>query len=122
MNTKMTLGAYTFAHNPHSMSDNFEPALIASAVKTWEGVAYFSWPATIVGKKITLNWDLMTTAQFEALQALWVADEPTALVPNGGGGNSFNVMIMNLTGLYFLTLDTGGSFRKNVALEIVILS
>jgi hypothetical protein len=120
MNTKMTLGAYTFAHNPHSMSDNFDPTAISSAVKTWEGVAYFSWPATIVGKRITLNWDLMTTAQFEALQALWVADIPQTLIPNGS--TSFSVMIMNLTGLYFLTLDTGGSFRKNVELEIVILS
>jgi hypothetical protein len=120
MSVKMILGGYTFTHNPNSMDKSLEPELITSAMDTWESVAYFSWPATNVGKRVTLIWGLMTVEQYTALQAKWVADTPHTFQPNAV--LNYSVMIMNLQGQYFLNLDTAKSFRKDVKLELLFLT
>jgi hypothetical protein len=102
------------------MEGTLEPTVLSNAITLWEGVAYFSWPATIVGKRIKLNWELMPVEQYNSFQTMWEADASLVFTPNGG--SAFNVMIMNLTSTYFLNLNSANSFRKSVILDLLILS
>jgi hypothetical protein len=120
MSAKMILGGYTFNLNPHRMSNTLDPEVISNSELTWEGVHYFSWPATVVGKRVKLIWDLMTVEQYIALQALWVAD--LSIVYNPDNGSTYNVMIMGLKGVYFLNTDNTNALRKDCELELLILS
>jgi hypothetical protein len=120
MSARMILGGYTFANNPHRMSSTLDPEVMSASVKTWDSVAYFSWPATVVGKRVSLIWDYMTVEQYIALQALWVAD--ISIVYNPDNGLTYNVMIMGLKGVYFLNTDNSNAFRKDCQLELLILS
>jgi len=119
MTTYMILGAYTFAKNP---SDATLPnqQRVAHEAETLGGVQFFSWGATIAGKKITLKWDFMLTTQFNSLQTLLEADAGVTFEP--GDGETYNVQMLRLNGAYFLDNEAAAELRKQVTLELVIIS
>jgi len=76
----MKLGTYTFIWLP----DNFtEPKSdkFYSKVRTYSSMAYFSWGADIVGKEISLTWDLMKEKDFQNIQSLVEDDEQKIWYP-----------------------------------------
>lgn len=90
-----------------------------SAIKqTYSSVAYFSWPATIIGKVIELNWNLLPVADFAALDALYVADAPVVFDPLESNGYTYNVELIALDGKYLLQRQS----RADVVLKLLILS
>jgi hypothetical protein len=119
---KMILGGYTFAHNPHSMSDIFQEDIPNNVLITYSSYAYFSWPKTIVGKIVTLNWDYMTSSQYDSLYTKYAADAIIEFNPRQDITFKFNVIIKSLQGVYFLDVAASSSFRKDVKMELLIVS
>lgn len=95
------------------------PQKSISAIQTYGGVQVFSWGMLLPGVRVTLNWDLMSTAEFNALDALY-AQEGTVLWDSGIQSKKYNVNILNFDG----KLIDGGDceYRKNVEMEVVIIS
>jgi hypothetical protein len=62
----------------------------------------------------------MTVEQYIALQALWVAD--LSIVLNPDNGLTYNVIIMDLRGVYFLNTANSNALRKDCELELLFLS
>lgn len=116
----MILGGYTFPQNPASVSTLMTEERITAAVKTYGGVAFFSWGSTMIGKTISLHWGYMTMTQYAALRTLLLADASVLFTPQDGSGKGYQVEIIGLTGTYFLKLDQ--EFRQQVVLDLLILS
>lgn len=90
-----------------------------NAVKqTYSSVAYFSWPATIIGKTIELNWNLLPAADFIALDGIYSADLPVVFDPLESNGYTYNVQIIALDGKYLLQRQ----HRADVVAKLLILS
>jgi hypothetical protein len=121
MSIKMILGGYTFTHNPHRMSDLLKAEVPNSLLVTYDSYAYFSWPATIVGKLVTLNWDLMSVEQYDALYTKYIADAIILFSPRQDA-LQFNVIIKSLKGVYFLNMADNSTYRKDVSMELIITS
>jgi hypothetical protein len=119
MTTYMVLDSYTFTKNPSEATLPNKHRL-GHEVETIGGIEFFSWGATIVGKKITLKWDYMLTAQFNSLQTILDGDAEVTFQP--GDGNTFNVQVLRLNGAYFLDNESGAELRKSVTLEMIIIS
>jgi|LGOV01.1.fsa_nt_gb hypothetical protein len=119
----MSLGGTTFASNPSKINPVIGPERKVAKVATYSSVAFFSWGASIVGRVITLSWELMPTAQYAALQTLYAADAAVVWDPQDGSGKTYNVEILDLTGDYFVMLaDAADNHRQNVTLPLLILS
>lgn len=117
---KMVLGSYTFEDQPTAVSDLNTPERKTAFVETYSAGAFFSWGATIVGKELELSWTQTSTAQYAAMQALYVADAAVVWNPQDGSGTTYNVEITGLHGEYWLFLD--GNYRQNVTLSLLVLS
>jgi diphthamide synthase (EF-2-diphthine--ammonia ligase) len=89
--------------------------------KTYSNVAYFSWAPTIVGKLLMLKWNLMSTVQFDAIDAIFQADSQVVFDPTyeTGEGETYNVEIPGFDGAYVVAAM---EYRKNVELKILIMS
>lgn len=122
MATKMILGSYTFALNPSSFTEIYEPTKTTAVVETYDSVAYFSWGTKIIGKILQFNWDYMTAEQYESMRAIYEADAQVVFDPAGITGLKFNVHVTKLTGKYYLGLAATNTFRKDVQMELVIMS
>lgn len=122
MATKMILGSYTFALNPSSFSGIYEPNKLTAIVQTYSSVGYFNWGTKIIGKVIKLEWDYMSAEQYESLRAMYEADAQVVFDPAGITGLKFNVHVMELTGKYYLGLAATGTYRKDVTMELVVMS
>ncbi len=116
----MQLGAYTIAEIPGNMG-LIRPDRITATVPTYESAAFFSWGAQIAGKMISLNWNAMTTTQFDALDALYQADAPLVFDATDidGVDKTYNVEIVSLLGEY---LPGVAELRINCVMELLILS
>jgi hypothetical protein len=117
----MILDSYTFPKQPGEMT-MIEKEKMASSLLTYTSVAYFSWGASIIGKMIKLRWGGMTTAQFNTLQTKFEADAEVVFDPQDGGGVTYNVEIMGLTGKYHLSLLDSAAFRTDVEMTLLIIS
>lgn len=119
MTTYMVLDTYTFAKNP---SDATLPnkKRVAHEAETIGGVQFYSWGAKIAGKKLTLKWKYMLVTQFNSIQTILENDTQCTFQP--GDGNTYNVQVLRLNGAYFLDNSTQAELRKNVTLELVIIS
>ena len=117
----MTLGGYTFDANPYNM-----PVMgtinTSSHAKTYTSVQRFDWGAHTAGRLISLEWELMTAAQYAALHALWVAGASVVFNPDITAGTTYNVFIENLTGEYWQRQDDTDAYRQNVRLELLLVS
>lgn len=120
---KMILGGVTFTYNPIISFPILRPKKDTSVLKTLESVAYFSWPATIIGEIIPFDWEWMPSEQFDSLDALYVADNEITFDPTGGGGGpTYQVILKGLEGVYWLDIDTLQSIRRDVVMELLIIS
>jgi len=115
----MILDGYTFTLNPESCEMPIKEKR-ASSIKTLEGAAYFSWGAILAGTIIKLKWKFMSIAMFAQLETK--NENDAQVVFNPGSGTSYNVEIQNLKGAWFLDQTVGAQFRKDVELELVIMS
>ena len=91
----MILGAYTFVYNPGQMSAIKSEKSTAKVV-TYSSIGFFTWGATIVGKEITLEWNILEVEQVDNLKTLYVADVPVVWDPQDGYGKTYNVEIYSL--------------------------
>jgi hypothetical protein len=117
----MKLGTYTFDWLPSKMPP-MVPEKRSAAVKTFSGVAYFSWGASIVGKEVQLEWDLMREAQFDSLQALFEADLPVLWDLDVAGHINYMVEITGLDGELLEVVNYDQPFREKVKLALLVLS
>jgi hypothetical protein len=117
----MILGGYTFEANPYNMPV-LDSVYVSAHVQTYAGCARFAWGEFTAGQLITLEWDLMTAAQWDTLQALWVAGEQVVFDPDLETPHTFNVFIENLTGTYWESQGTTGAFRSSVKLDLLVMS
>jgi hypothetical protein len=76
----MKLGTYTLEWTPDNWTLPKEDRQI-DFVKTYSSVAVFSWGATLIGKKLELEWDWMTRKMFEDLAILEAADTALTFDP-----------------------------------------
>ena len=118
-NPKMILDGYTFAKNPNRTQGMFEEDKPTSYVVTYSSVDFFAWNATIVGKKVTLLWDYMPTAQYDTLHTKWLTGSQVEIDPVQDTAFKFYVHILNLQGTYFLDIE--GAYRKDASLELLIM-
>lgn len=118
----ISIGTVTLDHNPTRMTLVRQEKSCAQ-VQTYEGVAFFSWGASIVGKGIELEFSYVDSAIFDDLDDLYKADAAVVFNPQDGSSKSYNVEITRLDGEYHRTLDfTSGHLRKNVRITLLILS
>lgn len=90
-----------------------------SATKpTYGGVAYFAWPATIVGKVIELTWNMLNASDFATFDGFYSADTTVVFDPDNGSGTTYNAKITELDGTYYLQYQ----YRTDVKLKLLILS
>lgn len=69
----MKLGSYTFEWMPDKWTLP-KAGRLMDVVKTFTSVVAYSWGVTILGKKITLEWDWMSKTMFEELRKLEESD------------------------------------------------
>lgn len=115
----IVVGSFTPSNNPSNMPI-VRPEKGAAVEKTYTGVGYFSWPATVVGKTLDLTWDFMLVSEFNSLDALYVADNVVVYNPNDGSGKTYNVNLLSLDAEYFLGVDD--NLYKNIKLQLLIMS
>lgn len=116
------IGTVTCKNNPREMT-LIRPDKPSAVKQTYSGVAYFSWPATIVGKELELTWDHMAGDDFAAIDAIFVADEPFTFNPNDGKGKQFTVNMLSLDGKYLIGLDdSANSTREEVRMTLLVMS
>ena len=119
MTTYMVLDSYTFPKNP-SDATLLNKKRVANEAETIGGVQFYSWGATIAGKKVILSWGYMLTTQFDAIQTILENDTEVEFEP--GDGETYNVQIKRFNGKYFLDNSSGAELRKSVKLELIIMS
>lgn len=118
----IVIGSVTLSRNPREMT-LVKPEKASAHKQTYSGVAYFGWPATIVGKVIDLSWDIMNADEFTLLDIIYAADVPVVFNPQDGLGKTYNVNMLTLDGKYLLGLDNAAtSFREDVKMQLLIMS
>lgn len=123
MSTSMMLSTAVF-RQPSAMT-MVRPDKKCASLETYSSVAYFSWGSTIVGKVIDLSWNLLPSAQFNSLDAVYRADEVVAWDPSiPGSTDQYNVNILSLGGEYFISQESTSpeSCRQNVSMQLLIMS
>jgi hypothetical protein len=101
------------------------PEKKCSYLETYSSVSYFSFGATIVGKAIDLSWNLLPSAQFNSLDAVYQADTVVAWDPSIPGSTvRYNVNVMSLNGEYFISQESTSqeSYRQNISMQLLIMS
>ena len=121
---KMILGGVTFTENPKINFPVIKPKKVNAVVDTYDGVAYFGWTPRIIGTIIPLEWDWMSAAQFDSLNTLYQSDGVVVFDPSGGiaEATTYNVIVKELDGVYWLNLDTNEAYREKVKMELLIMS
>lgn len=115
----MSLGTYTFTHNPSSMT-LMKPHRVINPVETLGGVEFFSFGVFYAGQKVTVKWNYCPVAMWTQLETLESDDVYKDFTP--GDGHVYNVQILSLNGEYLRDTDTGQTWRKNVELVLMIES
>ena len=116
----MKLDDYTFLELPQGMTI-IKAEREYAAVKTYEGVAFFSWGADIVGKTLHLTWNAMSTVQFDLLDEIYQGDvevefDATDITEEA---TVYNVQVVNFQGEYWPGVS---EYRLNCVLELLIMS
>ena len=115
-----TLGSVTFDYLP----DDFtmpRPQKSVSVQDTYSGVVVFSWGVLSAGQRISLKWDLMSSALFDLIDAIYAADANVVWNPDQTSGVTYTVSVLGLDGKLF----AGGakdSYRTDVVCSLVILA
>lgn len=117
---KMSLGTFTFPHNPSKMT-MIKSKRSTSYVETYTNIGFFSWGTIGKGIPIKLEWDFMQSATFASLDALLMADAAVTFNPQDGTGYTYTAEIISLQGDYHVGLGVSpNTHRTNVEMELVI--
>lgn len=118
----MSLTGYTFPSLPSGMTIIQKDREVAIK-KTYSSVVLFTWGLSYVGKIIELTWNVLSSSQYVAFQALYAADTQIVFDPQDGSSKTFNVEIVSLDGEYYIHLnDASGHYRRNVKMQLLIMS
>ncbi|MDH4319955.1 MAG: hypothetical protein OEV73_00500 [Desulfobulbaceae bacterium] len=120
--TRMSLDGYTFARNPPAagVGDIATKGKAAAVVQTYSSADVFEWPATIVGKTVTLSWPFIPAGQHTTLAGKFEAPGSKVWNPQDGTGKSYNVAIIDYPGTSCKQYNA--EFMKDVTLTLFILS
>lgn len=118
---KMSLGSFTFPHNPSKMS-LLRPKKIYAVVETYSDIGFFSWGTTVKGIQLTLEWPFMASSTFSTFDSLLQANAEVVFNPQDGSGHTYTSEILTFTGDYHtgLGLADPNTYRKNVKLLLLI--
>ena len=123
----MMLGAYTFEWLPDKMTIP-RPGKTVAIAKNLGGAAYLSWPPTVNGERVKMEWEWMPISQYNALRAIYLAgtivawDLPSgdSMVPTGTAEVAYDVKILSLEAKFFDTVDYDMSYRKEVEMILLV--
>jgi hypothetical protein len=95
----MVLGSYTFALDPARVTgldanSLLKPKLTAEAVTLTSHILW-QWAGMTAGQEITLEWERMDTAMWEALQTMAESTSTYSFNPQIGG-TTFTVAVLSL--------------------------
>jgi len=125
MSALITLGGYTFARNPMSISPVIAKQKFTSAVMTYDDVAVFDFGARLDGLEVSFEWDYLNEPQYAQLQTLLETAGDLVLSLDSASSNAlqYNVHLMSLSGAYALYITGGaGRVRRDVSLRFIIMS
>lgn len=118
----MILGTLTLAWDPDKWTIP-DPRQVVSEVSTYSAHVIFFYGQKIVGKEIELEWEWMSQAQFDAIDALYQADLPVLWdLEEPTDPRMFAVEIEGLEGELFDVALWDMPHRKNVKVTLIILS
>ena len=115
----MSLGTYTFAHNPSGMT-LVKQRRVVNPIETLGGLEIFSFGIYYAGQIVTVKWNYIPVAVWLELVSLEAADASKVFTP--GDGHSYNVQILSLNGEYLADTAASATWRKNVELVLMIES
>lgn len=125
MKTRMQLGTVTLERNPsiYTPPPLLTPRKRIAKVNTFNGVALFNWGTTVSGMEVPLEWKYITKSQYDALEALFLADEPVTFDPAREDGKTYKVELISLTGKYMYKLNNPGGvlWYRDTKLTLCIL-
>lgn len=119
----MSISTTTFALDPFDMTV-LKSDKVCSYIKTYDGIAFFSWGKTIVGKIIDLKWNAMPSTMFDAIDTLINTDTTMIWTPNIPGSTvTYEVNLISLNGQYWISQESSSAYyRKDCSLRILIMS
>lgn len=118
MAKQMTIGSHNLPHYPKSMTLVRADKSCAEKL-TWDSVAFFSWPPSIIGKGIECRWDFLSSANFASLDTIFQANLPATWTSGAPGvTDTYTVEITGLNGDYIM----GGLGRTNVVMRLLIMA
>jgi len=112
------LGSYIFEWNPDRYSIPGKEKSF-SMVETYSSVGWFSW-GMFEKKTITLEWDWMSLAQYNAIKAIFEQDVQTSWTD--GKTIAYTVEINDFGGDYFENYGIDLAYRENVKLELYMVA
>ena len=115
-----TIGSITPAIGPNSDMTIVREDKPCAFKLTYSGVAYFAWDATIIGKVITVPWNVMAADDFDDYDELYRDDSLVEFDPDDGSNRTFMVKIIGLNGKY--CRGKAYTYRKDVAMQLLIMS
>lgn len=119
---KVVIGTRTLTLDPQRMT-MLRADKSCAHKQTYTSVAFFSWGTSIVGKEILLEWPVMSVADFDALDSIFIADVAFNFTPSDGGGHTYSVNMTSFNGEYFLGRTSAApTTRKNVRMTLLIMS
>ena len=115
----MELGSVVF--NTYTPDDFTLPQArkVSASIDTYGGVAFFSWGLLTIGQTIELNWEVMDSTLFAALEALYATDATVLWKPQISATKGYNVEIIEFTGK--LIAGAENTYRRNVILRLLIV-
>jgi hypothetical protein len=118
----LILGALTLAWDPDKWTIPDAQQVIADK-DTYSSNVIFFYGEKIVGKKIDLEWEWMSQAQFDALDVLYQADLPVTWdLQEISDPRTFTVEIESLDGTLFDVALWDQPHRKDVKVSLRILA
>ena len=118
----MILGALTLAWDPDKWTIP-DPKQVIAEKDTYSSNVIFFYGEKIVGKRIDLEWDWMSQAQFDALDVLYQADLPVAWdLQEPTDPRTFTVEIEKMDGALFDVALWDQPYRKDVKVSLIILA
>jgi hypothetical protein len=116
---KMILDSYTFPENPQEM-DLVEAKKVVAKVTTYGGQAIFQYAANIQDLSIVLKWDNISETFWDNLRTKYLSTSEVVFDPQDG--NTYNIVVEDLTGKYVQYGLEDIPVRKDVELTLNIRS
>lgn len=115
-----SLGEVIFEWNPDKMSIP-QARKFVSSIPTYNSSAIFQWGPQWVGERIVLEWEYMKEDQYSRLYSRYLDQEIQEYNPDNRG-ETFNVIVVDMTGELFQTGLYEQPYRENVKMTLEIRS